>query len=390
MPAVDLADAFFDRYRSLRVRLAPFRLKEDRETVKTVRMIEAMINRAETLHAGARPESRFGVTAGHTVSHYLTRAEELLEGLERGEFPLAGLLAEPGMALVDHSFLVAGDEVHLFFNREDVGYEWDTRFGDTLGHAVSRNMTDWRFVSPCLAVQGDVYEDYQIWSPGVTEWNGRYYMAYTAVNRAVAQSVRLAVSDDLFHWERLSDTPQILPGPWGKWDLQEWSDCRDPQLFTDEDGVIYCYYCTRRFDQGDPEGVPALGIASSGDMLRWTDRGAYRLELSGSAVESPFVMKKGELYYLFYTACGIGTAYAVSENPVTGWRDRGVLFEKRRPALCDANVPSCAEVVCFRGKWYISCCERLPGFEQYLELYRLNWKPDGGVEIGERVHLKEI
>ena len=64
----------------------------------------------------------------------------------------------------------------------------------------------------------------------------------------------------------------------------------------------------------------------------------------------------------------------------------GMLIEKKgAPPACPANVPSCAEVFCYKGQWYISCAQREPGCEQYLEIFKLTWNPDGTVTLGERM-----
>ena len=102
-------------------------------------------------------------------------------------------------------------------------------------------------------------------------------------------------------------------------------------------------------------------------------------------LESPFVMRHGGSYYLFYTDTGHGTAYARSDDPVRGWERVGMLLPWTVPPQCPANVPSCAEVFEFKGQWYISSCLREPGCEQYLEIFRITWEPDGSVRVGERI-----
>ena len=120
-------------------------------------------------------------------------------------------------------------------------------------------------------------------------------------------------------------------------------------------------------------------------MVSWRDEGAYTFDICDVALESPFVMKRGGKYYMFYTNCNYGTAYAVSDNPIKGWRSLGMLIPWTVPPLCPANVPSCAEVFEFKGKWYISSCLRELGCEQYLEIFELTWNEDGTVTVGERV-----
>ena len=376
---------FYLQYSDIRVRIAPFRMKTDFETVKTVGVIDALITRAEAVNAGAYAEGRFGGAVGHTVENYMARAERYTAALERGEYPLKGMFSEPGMSFIDHSFVEKDGQMHVFYIRGYIGYEWDTRFADTLGHAVSRDLIHWEIKPPCLTTCKGGPDDYQVWAPGVVERDGMYYMYYTGVNIHVAQSICLATSRDLEQWEKYEKNPVVLPGDWGDWHPDRWSDCRDSMVFVDDDGTAYMYYCTAR-RMADGGMRTALGVASSRDMLHWTDEGAYIFDICDITLESPFVMKRNGRYYLFYTNCGYGTAYAVSDDPIKGWKSLGMLIEKKGdPPLCPANVPSCAEVFCFKGEWYISCAERQPGCEQYLEIFRLGWNQDGTVSVGERL-----
>ena len=378
---------FYLQYSDIRVRIAPFRLKTDFETVKTVAIIDELINRADTVNAGADPGGRFGALAGHNVENYMARAEKYTAALERGEFPLKGMFCEPGMSLIDHSFVEKDGKLHVFYNRGYVGFEWDTRYVDTIGHAVTEDLVNWTIEPPCLSATRGGPDDYQTWSPGIAEKDGVYYMYYTGVNIHVAQSICLATSMDLYHWEKYGENPVVLPGDWTDWSADRWSDCRDSMVFVDDtsDRKAYMYYCTsKRLENGGYR--TALGVSSSTDMLHWQDEGAYTFDICDVTLESPFVMKREGKYYLFYTNCNHGTAYAVSDNPITGWQSLGMLIEKRGdPPACPANVPSCAEVFCYKGQWYISCAQREPGCEQYLEIFKLIWNPDGTVTLGERM-----
>ena len=374
----------FKKFCELKARIAPFELKTDAETVKTVSIVNVLLERMLNVDAGASTEGRFGMSPGQTLENYMGRAEKYIDALERGEYPLKGKATEPGKALVDHSFVEKDGRMHLFYNRDFVGYEWDTMPVNTVGHAVTDDLVNWTWEAPVLSVDSARFENYQVWSPGVVEKNGTYYMYYTGVNYNCAQAICLAISRDLYHWEKYGDGPVVKPGPWGSWTPERWSDCRDSMVFVDNDGTAYMYYCTaRRRPDGGME--TAVGVASSTDMVNWTDRGAYTFDICDITLESPFVLRRGDKYYMFYTNCGHGTAYAVSDDPISGWQSLGMLLPYSIPPECPANVPSCAEVFEFKGQWYISSCLREPGCEQYLELFRLTWNSDGTVTVGERV-----
>ncbi|MBP5207641.1 MAG: family 43 glycosylhydrolase [Clostridia bacterium] len=374
---------FIKEYYELKTRVAPFMLKTDAETVKTVSVITILLERAYNVHAGASTHGRFGFGPGHTVENYMSRAKSYIETLESGKYPLKGRFTEPGVALVDHSFIERDGRMHLFYNRGYIGYEWDTMPVLTVGHAVTDDLITWTVEPPVLSAEAGLHEDYQVWSPGVAEKDGRYYMYYTGVNVNVAQAICLAVSDDLYTWKKYDGNPVVKPGAWGPWSDDRWSDCRDAMVFVDDDGIAYMYYCTSKYNEAG--AGPAVGVASSADMINWRDEGAYTFDICDTALESPFVMKRGGKYYMFYTNCNHGTAYAVSDNPVNGWRSLGMLIPWTVPPPCPANVPSCAEVFEFRGKWYISSCLREPGCEQYLEIFGLSWQPDGTVKVTDRI-----
>lgn len=376
---------FFERYMSLRARLAPFKLKGDAETRRTVGTILAFANRAQAVNDGAEIISRFGFTSGHSIEIYMDKAEGYLAALERGEHPLRGKYSEPGRSISDHSFVEKDGQMHLFYIRcGDVGYEWDMRPVDTVDHSVTDDLVNWRAETPAVSIEEGKHENYQVWAPGVAKKGDTYYMYYTGVNINVAQAICLATSKDLYTWEKYDKNPIVFPGEWGAWSADRWSDCRDPMVFVDDDGVAYLYFCTAKYDE-EHKLVPALGVASSTDMINWKDEGAYCFDICDITLESPYVIKRDGKYYLFYTNCGYGTAYAVSDNPINGWKGLGMLMKADWEPINPANVPSCAEVFCFKDKWYISCCVRESGCEQYLEIFELFWNDDGSVSVGNRL-----
>ncbi|MBQ7444617.1 MAG: family 43 glycosylhydrolase [Clostridia bacterium] len=374
---------FLKQYFDVKTRLSKFMLKDDFETKKTVSIIEVLLDRALNVYAGASTEGRFGTAPGHTLENYFGRAVSYLEELERGGFPLKGRWTEPGMAVVDHCFVEKDGKLHLFYNRDHIGYEWDLMPANTIGHAVTEDLKNWTVETPVISADKDLFEDYQVWSPGIAEKDGVYYMYYTGVNINACQAICLATSKDLYKWEKYEGGPVVRPGSWGHWREDSWSDCRDSMVFVDGDGTAYMYYCTSA--EIDGRFGPAVGIASSKDMIHWEDRGAYRFEICDVSLESPFVMKKSGRYYMFYTNCSHGTAYAISDDPVKGWKSLGMLIPWTVKPLCPANVPSCAEVFRFKNQWYISSCLREPGCEQYLEIFEIEWTDDGEVIPGKRV-----
>ncbi len=367
---------FYQKYCDIRLRVGPYRKSDDPDCVRAVAAIDALANRAKDVAEGCDPKGRFGWGgADFSVESLMEKAYEYLEALERGEQPLKGKFAEPGGALIDHSFIQKDGVMHLFYNRGYIGYLWDQRFVDSIGHATSTDLIHWEIHAPVITAEAGGHDDYQAWSPAVVEHDGRYWMFYTGVNYNIAQAIMLAVSDDLYHWEKMSREPVWKAGTWCQWDASRWSDCRDSMVFKDDDGSFYMYYCSSYV--GD-DGIrrPCVGAAYGSDLLHWEERGFITVPGLRTNAESPFVMKKEGKYYLFYTNCGFGTCFAVSDDPITGWQvlpnDENFIFST-----------GCTEVFEFKGKWYLSLATYQGRGEQYLEIAECIWHEDGSVSMGE-------
>ncbi len=380
---------FHQRYFSLKLTLAPFRLKSDFETVKTVAAIDALADRADMLYRGCVPGvkrdgSCYDCPPGTEPEPMLAKAEYYLKALQDGKYPLAGCFAEPGCTLIDHTFIQKDGALHIFYNRGYIGFDWAEKPHDTFGHAWTDDLVNWHYGQPAVSATDDYYQQNQIWAPAVLKHSDLYYMFYTGVNRYIAQSTCGAVSEDLYTWKQMDNNPIYTPGKWCPWDTEHWSNCRDVFVLSDDDGTFYMYFCTERYtDDGKTE--PANGILQSYDLINWEEVCTFKMPSCNHMAESPFVIKKDGIYYFFYTACGIGTCYAVSDSPVGGWQEKGVLMGADKTPDDLAWVPSCAEVFCFKDRWYISCCTRQPGWEQYLEIFELVWSENGEVRVGKRI-----
>lgn len=367
----------YQTYCDIRLRVGPFRKSDDPDIIRTVAAIDALANRAKDEAEGCSTTGRFG-WGGEDLKapSLIEKAYFYLEALERGEQPLKGMFAEPGGALIDHSFIEKDGVMHLFYNRGYIGYLWDQRFVDSIGHATSTDLAHWSIHPPVITAEAGGHDDYQAWSPGVIEYKGRYYMFYTGVNFHIAQAIMLAVSDDLYHWEKVSREPVWQAGAWCGWSADRWSDCRDSMVLADGD-EFYMYYCSSYVTE-DGSRKPCVGAAYSQDLLHWEDKGFIAIPGVPHNAESPYVLKKDGKYYLFFTNCGVGTCFAVSDDPISGWQSL--------PDGKNFIVSSgCSEVFSFKDKWYISLATYQGRGEQYLEIAEFLWQNDGSVTLGERV-----
>lgn len=113
---------------------------------------------------------------------------------------------------------------------------------------------------PVLAPEADYEKDGGVEDPRVLKIADTYYMTYTGYNKHDAQ-LCLATSKDLTHWERKG---VLLPAYKGNWNTG-WtkSGAIVPEKIN---GKWWMYYLGTAADKRD-----YMGLASSEDLLHWTD-----------------------------------------------------------------------------------------------------------------------
>lgn len=344
---------------------------------KAAGIIESLLNRAEERIWNVLPPGKFNWSWSGlgTPSEIIAQAKGFLKTLSAGKDPFEGKFAEPGGYVVDHALVERDSMTHLFYIRGAAATNWPEYPESNLGHAISKDLINWQVKNPVLQCPDTGWDDYQIWSPYVLEHNGEYFMFYTGVNKKYCEAIGLATSRDLYHWKRYGKNPVVTTGRWGIWNANEWSDCRDPMVLQD-DGVFYCYYCAARIDPATGKHEYCVGISSSKDLYRWKDRGFIRLKQSlQTPPESPFVVKHGRTYYLFYTNYKYGISYAISQNPLKHWRE----LPTDEMSLIPGS--SASEIYHAHGKWYISFISHMRDDLHFLEIRRLIWNKGGTLSV---------
>lgn len=162
--------------------------------------------------------------------------------------------------------------------------------------------------------QGLVFRDPRggCWAPDVfhSSRGGKFYLYYTDTmpdtKPPLNKQVGVAVAD----------------GPLGPFQDQRvlFRDAIDAHLFEDTDGKLYLYYvqlkggfCIRVQPMADP--LTAVGEAI--DLIRPTEPWEC---ISGRVTEGPFMIKRGDTYYLTYSGTGAdspnyGIGYATAKSP---------------------------------------------------------------------------
>lgn len=210
-----------------------------------------------------------------------------------------------------------------------------------------------------LHADWDRWRESVLWAPHVIHHEGLYYMFYCAGDPDHAKyKLHLATSPDLKSWRRHEANPLVVDG----------FDARDPMVIrVGKEWVMY--YTANSTPEGGDHVVAAV---TSTDLLRWGNkRVVFNFGVSGTyggPTESPFVVRRGDWYYL---VCGSWKSY--SDTRV--FRSRDPFHWKRDDEV--GVIPShAAEIVRDQdGAWYVSHA----GWEQGgVYLAPLDW--DDGLD----------
>jgi beta-fructofuranosidase len=170
-----------------------------------------------------------------------------------------------------------GERYHLFFLFASKALrDPDARHQRAaIGHAVSTDLMSWTRVEDAL-VHSDppAFDDLAIWTGcTVRHPDGTWLLIYTGttlVDGRNVQSIGIAVSQDLVHWERRGRVLAADPRWYetladGSWHGEAF---RDPWVY--RDGDRWRMLITARANQGPDDDRGVIGTATSDDLYTWT------------------------------------------------------------------------------------------------------------------------
>ncbi|MET7638255.1 family 43 glycosylhydrolase [Streptomyces sp. NPDC005438] len=265
----------------------------------------------------------------------------------------------PSRYLNDHSVIKGPDGTwHMYgITGEEAreGTPPDSAEEDTLAHATAPSLSGpWTTREPVLTADPEYGEDH-LWAPHVIEHQGTYYMFYSGGGGDRDAAINLATSTDLEHWTR---------DPGGTLFRDGWV-ARDPFVTRVDDQWVMYYTATERADGGKH----VVAYRTSDDLRNWGERkiaftDTTAKENSAPVTESPFVVRRGEWWYLFIGPRGdgyVGTDVFRSKDPT-----------RFQPADLAGHFPGHApEVVQDGGKWWVTHCG---WFQDGLHLAELHWR----------------
>lgn len=161
---------------------------------------------------------------------------------------------------------------------------------------TSKNLDDWEQRGSIFpAGQGHEWARSDFWAPEVHAVDGRYVAYYTARD----ESGRLCLG------------AATAPDPLGPYTDLGRPLLRDPEMglidatfFRDQDGSQYLIWKEDGNDVGKPTPIKIRRLTPDGLDFEGPDRELIRndLDWEGALVEAPWMVKRGDQYYLFYSA----------------------------------------------------------------------------------------
>lgn len=237
----------------------------------------------------------------------------------------------------DHTFVQGPDGTwHMFgITHEEPADPLDETF---FAHATADRIDQAQWTKQEPVIHADVGSgETHVWAPYVLEHDGTYYMYYAGgTSDHENYRMQLATSTDLYHWDRHPGNPLFTDG----------FDARDPMVRRVGDRWVMYYTANT-----DPDGGHHLvAYRTSTDLVHWSDREVAlehpRTGTFGGPTESPFVVQRGDDYYLF-TCC---TSYYTDTR----------VFHSKDPLHFDVDdevgriEEHASEVVNVDGRWYVS------------------------------------
>ncbi len=241
----------------------------------------------------------------------------------------------------DHCFIRGEDGIwHLFgITHAEPANPLDEK---NFAHAMARNLSQkpWDKQRFALTAEWKKWKEIHLWAPHVIFHEKMYYMFYCAGDEDHSKyKIHLGTSSDLKIWKRHPENPIVVDG----------HEARDPFVLRVGDRWVMYYTATSNPSGGDH----IVAYRTSDDLIRWGDRDvAFRdtiKEHSWSPTESPFVVRRGNCYYLFTGPWGgyVGTHVFRSPDPFHWSVEDKVGHINSHAAEVIRDID---------GKWYVSHC----------------------------------
>ncbi len=232
-----------------------------------------------------------------------------------------------GLAFNDFEVVEENGEYHVFHIQGVKMFPYDSAIiGNSFGHATSNNLIEWNeqptIMEPSRSEQ--MCDNASLYTMSVIKKDGLYFMFYTGLGTQEykKQRVCMAVSKDLYYWEKYPNNPIVeADSSWYRTDGETMS-WRDPFILYDNVSSTYYMYICARSKEREPEMGGCIAVASSSNLFDWEVHPPIYDPKDVKDAECPVVYELNGTYYLFYSKDGERKIrYLVSDRPNSGFRE---------------------------------------------------------------------
>jgi len=221
-------------------------------------------------------------------------------------------LSLPDKWIWDFWFAQDGLDCHVFYLQapKSLGDEKLRHWNVSIGHAVSKDLTNWSVLPDALSSSQDeeAFDNYTTWTGSIIRHADTWYMFYTGTRKqekGLVQRIGFATSQDLISWTKNPANPVIEADPtW--YELQNqtgWHDraWRDPWIFRHPDTGRFHALITARVNYGPSDERGVIGHAVSEDLHRWEVLPPITPPGKFGHMEVPQIVEIRNRYYLIFS-----------------------------------------------------------------------------------------
>ncbi|MHB8276736.1 MAG: family 43 glycosylhydrolase [Candidatus Humimicrobiaceae bacterium] len=202
-------------------------------------------------------------------------------------------------------------EYHIFYLKAPLNNECNENL--IWSHAKTKDLLNWEMLPDVLplGIGKDSPDKDGCWSGSVIYKEGKFYIFYTGVNWDLPfqQSVCVAVSTDLIHFNKFSNNPVLIGAG------------SDPYVFWNKEEKYYWMLLVNNYQEKVKTKAGYIGLAKSLDLIEWKVNPPFYSPYTVLYPEIPEIFEYNNRWYLFYSESAdfFASHYRIGDSILGPW-----------------------------------------------------------------------